>query len=102
MLDSRHFEFKRLIAGIIIIMMLVVVLSSSCFIAGHVDHDCAGEDCPVCAFIRQCEKVLLGYGSFTSVKAVTLPYMIILLFLFFTVSPWIMDTPVSKKVRMNN
>ena len=36
--------------------MLAGMLLSACFIAAEADHDCSGEDCPVCVFLTLCEQ----------------------------------------------
>ncbi len=84
-------------------MMLVVMLFSSFFIAAHADHDCTGEDCPICACIQQCENTLRGIGSgITALPAVIISVLISLLIMSFGVSSFQRDTPVSAKVRLNN
>jgi hypothetical protein len=85
------------------VMMLLVVLLSSFFIAVHADHDCTGEDCPICACIQQCENTIRGIGSGITVgAAVIVPVLILLLIISFGVPSFQRDTPVSAKVRLNN
>ncbi len=93
----------RILTGIMAIMMLFVVLLSSFYIASHVDHDCTGEDCPVCAFLQQCENSIRGMGNgINAVIAVILPAIIYLIFISSGISSFEWDTPVSRKVRLNN
>lgn len=96
-------RFVRVAAGLLAVVLLAVVLVSSFYIAGEADHDCAGEDCPICETIRQCEAVLqhVGLG---------------ILFVAFTVVPTVwsiltgslrafdqaQETLVSMKVRLND
>ncbi|MCR5649665.1 MAG: hypothetical protein K6F86_00615 [Lachnospiraceae bacterium] len=90
-------------AGIMAVMMLVVVLFSSFFIAAHADHDCTGEDCPICACIQQCENNIHGTGSgITDFSVVILPVFITFLFISFGAPSFKLGTPVSTKVRLNN
>lgn len=35
-------------------LAVLTVLSSVLLLAGHAGHDCAGEDCPVCAQLAAC------------------------------------------------
>ncbi len=96
-------NMKKTAAGIMAIMMLLVMLSSAYFLAAHADHDCDGEDCPVCACIHQCENLIRGVGDCAAaVSAVLLPVFLTFLFLSCGIGPMIGDTPVSMKVRMNN
>ena len=93
----------RITSGIMAVMMLVVMLVSSFFIAAHTDHDCTGEDCPICACIQQCENTIRGIGSgITAESAVIIPVLISLLIISFGVPSFQRDTPVSAKVRLNN
>ncbi|MCR5775470.1 MAG: hypothetical protein K6G42_10340 [Lachnospiraceae bacterium] len=73
------------------------------FEAAETGHECCGEDCPICAFIAQCESVVHSLGSgisfFVSVSVVSL---ILSVFygnatIFQTAS-----SPVADKVRMND
>ena len=54
---------KRIAAGIMGILMLFIVLFSAFYIAAEADHDCTGEDCPICACIQQCENTLHQIGD---------------------------------------
>ncbi|MBR5712262.1 MAG: hypothetical protein IKX54_01570 [Lachnospiraceae bacterium] len=90
-------------ASILGILMLVVLLFSALYIAHEMDHDCEGEDCPVCSIIRQCESVIRrGCGAAPVQVWVAIPMLIGLaaaaLFVCVTAS----ETPVARKVRMNN
>lgn len=96
-------RISRIFTGIMAAMMLFVVLFSAFFIVSHSDHDCTGEDCPVCACIQQCENILHGAGD-SSLLAVSdiLPIILIAGFIHVSYCIVISDTPVSAKVRMNN
>lgn len=41
---------------LLIIVTLFLMISSILFIAIEADHDCKGEDCPICYQIAVCEK----------------------------------------------
>ena len=105
MVMERVYIFNRIriTALIMAVMMLLFVLFSSFFIDIHTDHDCTGEDCPICACIQQCENTIRGIGSgIISVSAVILPVFILLLLTSFGMPSFQWDTPVSIKVRLNN
>jgi len=93
---------NRSVAGILAIMMLSVLLFSSIYIAHEAEHDCSGDDCPICACIRQCENVLRGTGKTYAVSTSLLPLFIVFSAFVFTVCLLVLDTPVSKKIRLNN
>ena len=93
----------RITSGIMAVMMLVVMLVSSFFIAAHADHDCTGEDCPVCAFIQQCENNIRGAGGgITYISVVILPVFLSFLLISADILSFQWGTPVSTKVRLNN
>ncbi len=94
---------KRISAGIMGILMLFIMLFSAFYIAAEADHDCAGEDCPICACIAQCENILHQIGDgIASCAAViiSIVFLFVSVFLFATLFP--QETLVSRKVRLNN
>lgn len=97
---SRH---KRIAAGITGILMLFIMLFSAFYIASETDHDCTGEDCPICACIQQCENTLnqIGDGIAPQV-AVIIPVVFLLVSIFLFESLFSQETLVSRKVRLNN
>ena len=96
-------RFNRAFSGIMAVMMLVVVLFSAMFIVSHADHDCTGEDCPICACIQQCENILHGTaGGSLLAAAALIPIVLISGSVLFSYCFIIFQTPVLAKVRMNN
>lgn len=103
MRDPKASRAIRAAAGVMGIMILVVVLFSALYIAAEADHGCGGEGCAICSFIRQCENNLRQFGSGTAAQlAVIAPILIVLLTAVFFVTAIFQDTPVSRKVRLNN
>ena len=49
---------KRVTAMLLAVAVLVVMLCSALFIAAEADHDCVGENCPVCYQINVCQNIL--------------------------------------------
>lgn len=45
-------------AVVLAAVFLMIVLASALFEVLHADHDCSGENCPVCVQISVCEKLL--------------------------------------------
>ncbi len=96
-------QHNILSAVIMIMMLLVIALFSAYFIAAEADHDCCGEDCPICSMVQQCERALRETGDGMAAAAVSI--LPVLIFLFYTnllteVQPC--ATPVSLKIRLNN
>ncbi len=94
---------KRIAAGILCLLLLVIVLFSVSYPAFEADHDCAGEDCAICACIRLCESTFRRFGS---VVPVLLTAAVPLLLFFTAAAPLAgavpLKTPVSGKVRLND
>lgn len=85
------------------LMMLFIVLFSSFFIAAEADHDCCGEDCPICACIYQCENTLHGIGDVPAVRsAAVVPVFLIFFAAAVVITAVSHDTLVSRRVRLNN
>ncbi|MBO7620961.1 MAG: hypothetical protein J6T06_10645, partial [Victivallales bacterium] len=51
--------------ALLCVLLLAVMTFSSVFILLEHDHDCSGDDCPVCLAIHQAKKNMtcLGYGE---------------------------------------
>ena len=93
----------RITAGIIGLMMLVLVLFSAFYISTETDHECCGEDCPICACFLQCENALHGIGDGVAVRFVAVaPVILILLSAAFIITAVSKDTLISRKVRLND
>ena len=100
---SSKSKALRITAGIMGLMMLILVLFSAFYIATEADHDCCGEDCPICAYIHQCENTLRGIGDGTAVRPVIIaPVILFRLAAAFTITAVSRDTLISRKVRLNN
>ncbi len=96
-------RIRRSTAAIIGILMLFVMLFSAFYISAETDHDCTGEDCPICACIQQCENTLHQIGDgIASSAAVIIPFAFLLVSIFHLASLFPQETLVSRKVRMNN
>ena len=93
---------RRISAGIAGVLMLVFVLFSVFFIAHEAHHDCTGEDCPVCAASRLCERILCCAGTRGAAWISLLPVLFVLLAAPPALYGLARITPISVKVRMNN
>ncbi len=103
MRDSYAVQARRIAAGIMMLMMLVAVPFSAFYIVAEADHDCTGEDCPICACMRQCENMLHRTGLGTVQQDVfVVPFILAPLAVVLDVCAISRDTLVSKKVRLNN
>ena len=59
-------QFKRKLAALSLLLCLVIAsLLATVFIIAQADHDCAGEDCSVCALIHNAQNLLNRIGKAT-------------------------------------
>ncbi len=94
---------NRKISGIMAVAILTAMLLSAFFITAHADHDCSGEDCPICACIQQCASLLRSfYGGMPGGVALYIPLLMALIVVSLSEAPFVDDTLVSNKVRLNN
>lgn len=49
---------QRITAFIIGLIFVVFLLAASVFIAGNSQHDCIGDDCPICTSIELCYNII--------------------------------------------
>ncbi|MCD8196232.1 MAG: hypothetical protein LUE24_03565 [Lachnospiraceae bacterium] len=96
-------EKNRAVAFILALAVLFVMFFSAFYITKNANHDCIGEDCPVCEQIAVCETTLYGISTVmqSGVAAVFIPALCILaaktFYLFF-----FSDTLVSLKVKLSS
>ena len=62
-------EKKKRIAAFLAVTILLVLLFSAAFIATEADHDCAGENCPICAQIAVCQNLLKTFSLAVCIAA---------------------------------
>ena len=69
---------KQVVAVLLAMTILVAMLCSALFIAAEADHDCVGEDCPVCCQIHVCRDTLksLSLAVYAAVFAAGFTYML--------------------------
>lgn len=99
----NRLEASRIVAGIIAMLMILGVLFFSFYISSELEHDCLGNDCPICASIQQCENVLhkIG-GGIAYAISIILPALLICVSINILSNDLLQETPVSRKIRMND
>ena len=94
---------KKAISIIICVLFLFFTFASLLFIVEEENHNCTGEDCPVCASIHMAEQTLknLGDGSYVIIAINPMPILSVLVVsgLFLLISH---ASLVSHKVRLND
>ena len=94
---------KRIAAGIMGLTLLLVILLSALFLIAEADHDCAGEDCPICACLQLCSNVLRRFGGAVFVLlSVAAPVILLLFAAVSGAAVFAQETPVSRRIRLND
>lgn len=94
---------QKTLAFLTCVAFIAVAFLSALFIVKEANHDCTGENCPVCACIQQAEQTLNQLGTGTPEAAISVPAIVQfaqLLVCLFTVVPF--STLISQKVRLND
>ncbi len=99
---TRNSNKLRFAAAVMALAVLFFVFLSVFFIAHEADHDCTGDDCPVCALIQMCENNIrqLGNGTSAAAAEVALVFLTLILPVLLT-GALAGSTPVSRKTRLN-
>ena len=99
----RKYLKSRIAVFLVSIMLLVTMLLSVIFIAAEFEHDCTGDDCPICACIYQCQKSLslLSTGC-TAVFSFTISYVCVTFLIKVIECIFRSVTLITQKVRLND
>ena len=68
---------KKNIAVIACVLFVFVTLASLFYIAKEENHQCTGEDCPICACVHQAKQVLRNLGTTPAVGFFVSPVIFI-------------------------
>ena len=94
---------KRIAAGVMGLTLLLVLLLAALFLIAEADHDCAGEDCPICAVMCSCAQALRRFGAAArSLSAAAAPAVCFLFAAALCAPLLALETPVSRRSRLNN
>ena len=90
--------------ALLCVLLLAVLTVSSAFILLEHDHDCTGDDCPICLAIHQAKKNMtslgLGEGNLTATAVIQAPLSLLCSFRA-VVPAAVPATLVLLKVRQN-
>ena len=94
---------SRIAAAVLAAITILVVLSSSIFIIEHADHNCTGEDCPICEQLYSCAQNLKNLAA----AAIAVTVMIAFRFAAYAgvgqaKYAYAPHTPVNLKVKLSN
>lgn len=103
MRGRRNSTTGRIVAGMMGILLLAVMLCSVFYIAAEAGHNCEDGECPICAEIRQCENTVRRGGNLLFAQtAVIIPLILAAASVSLVYVILSSETPVSRKIRMNN
>jgi hypothetical protein len=78
----------------------LLAVCAGAFAFAHLDHDCCGEDCPVCLKIRAAQNVLEGLGRAALDCRAVLPAFFACLILNRAEACFMPPSPVALKVKL--
>ncbi len=95
---------KKRFAAIALAVLVLFVLMTSLFVIAHeADHDCTGENCPVCAVIAFCRNTLKTLGDALIAAAVVFGcFCLAGSVTAFSRAEIYSETPISLKVKLLN
>ena len=94
---------KRVFSMAVCLLFIFVTFASLFYIVKEENHNCTGEDCPICANIHQAEQTLKNIGNGTITIAIVNPvcgfFTLLIIGQFLLASS---TSLVSQKVRLND
>ena len=54
---------RRVFSALLILLIVFVLFASFYFILHESNHDCSGEECPVCALVAVCRNTLKNFSA---------------------------------------
>ncbi len=93
----------RITAAVLAALVALVALSSVVFMISHAEHDCAGEDCPVCAQLYACAQNLKHLAAAAGVVFAVVVFAAVLRMLADgKAGVYAPRTPVALKVKLSD
>ena len=95
---------KRQLALLTAIAVAIVILFSITFIALELDHDCVGDNCPICQQLSICNNTLHLLSAAIILAALVLAILAASYFYFAPITACILrrETLVSRKVKLSD
>lgn len=94
---------QKIVSLLLAAAVIIVVLCSSFYIAVEADHDCTGEDCPICTVVQQCENTVRLMSDGTAAQMVSLFFAAVLFpVCVYTVPLLVSSSLITSKVRLND
>ncbi|MBC3888212.1 hypothetical protein GH810_07810 [Acetobacterium paludosum] len=95
-------NFRRIMSFCLVFIFLSVLFLSQIFIITHINHDCQGENCPICAEIHIAEAVLQQFGFAVQTVVISIAFVCFMAeSILFPNQINLINTQVKLKIRMN-
>ena len=93
---------KRTLALVLSAMLCVLVMFSVFFVAAENNHDCTGENCPICYQINMCESTVKSISAGPAAVSMLAATLVVLLLLSLNTNETsVNETLVSLKVKLS-
>jgi hypothetical protein len=103
MTKQRKARIQKLISIIAIAMLFVIALFAFSYHVHEKDHVCNGQDCPICASLRQCEQVQSQIETIYWISTLFVVFVLCcFLRQFFCLLPVLWQFIPLRKIRLNN
>ncbi len=94
---------KRIVALIMAVIFFSLMLLFSFYIAKEINHDCVGDNCPICQEISICENILRNISNDIAINGFVFIYTYISYKIILLYNPIFSKiTLVSLKVKLSN
>ncbi len=103
MTKQRKARIQKLISIIAIAMLFVIALFAFSYHVHEKDHVCSGQDCAICASLRQCRQTQSQIETIYWVSTLFVVFVLrYSLTQFFSVLPALWQPVPLRKIRLNN
>lgn len=94
---------QKYLSVMIVFMLCSVLMFSAFYLVSENNHECSGENCPVCFQISMCESTVKSIGTGIAV-ATTVAVVVFVLILnnLNSTDSFLFETPVSLKVKLTD
>ena len=93
---------KRKISLLFAAVLLAGLFLSAIFVPHHIDHDCTGEDCPICAVILLARVNLQNLNFTPEIASFVQRFSFVSLAFFVPTTIFVFKTLVTEKIRLND
>lgn len=94
---------QKLLSVTLALLLCSVVMFSAFYVVAENNHDCSGENCPICFQINMCESTVKSIGTaVVAVACLAVTVFVLILNNLKDSDSYLLETPVSLKVKLTN